>query len=200
MAETSNDSKPTVAEGKDRTNLTVNSCEKKKRPVDEQHGYSDIPNAFWTRRFRDEFPPNQEFKVSVGEALSLLGLAYRIWRYGKVEREAGRLPVIDPFDNSFRAEPDKGVPLGGIGGGSINRGWRGEFSRFQLQPGYAVMGSVPANAFSVCISPKSDKTSQDATLSPSEGGSGKTSPRKLGLSRSGDRLKLMKDKKPNAVC
>ena len=28
-----------------------------------------------------------------------------------------------------------GVPLGGIGGGSINRGWQGGFCKWQLKPG-----------------------------------------------------------------
>lgn len=28
-----------------------------------------------------------------------------------------------------------GAPLGGIGGGTITRGWRGEFCRWQLNPG-----------------------------------------------------------------
>lgn len=28
-----------------------------------------------------------------------------------------------------------GCPLGGIGGGTITRGWRGQFCRWQLNPG-----------------------------------------------------------------
>jgi non-lysosomal glucosylceramidase len=83
--------------------------------------------------------------------LSLLGLAYRIWRYGKQQRETGKLPVIDPFQRHFKAEPTNGVPIGGIGAGSINRGWRGEFARWQLQPGFALIDPVPVDLFSVQI-------------------------------------------------
>ena len=38
-----------------------------------------------------------------------------------------------------------GVPLGGIGCGSIGRGWKGEFNRWQLTPGMYNYTYVEAN-------------------------------------------------------
>ncbi len=38
-----------------------------------------------------------------------------------------------------------GAPLGGIGGGSITRGWRGDFCRWQLNPGMYHYKTVIAN-------------------------------------------------------
>lgn len=38
-----------------------------------------------------------------------------------------------------------GAPLGGIGGGTITRGWRGEFCRWQLNPGMYHYKTVTVN-------------------------------------------------------
>lgn len=38
-----------------------------------------------------------------------------------------------------------GVPLGGIGCGSIGRGWKGDFNRWQLTPGMYNYTYVEAN-------------------------------------------------------
>lgn len=47
-----------------------------------------------------------------------------------------------------------GVPLGGIGCGTIGRGWKGEFNRWQLTPGMYSYNYVEANQVNdiiVCI-------------------------------------------------
>lgn len=44
-----------------------------------------------------------------------------------------------------------GVPIGGIGAGTIGRGYRGEFCRFQLKPGMYEYNTVDANQFIVTI-------------------------------------------------
>ena len=48
-----------------------------------------------------------------------------------------------------RTGTNMGVPLGGLGGGSVTRGWRGDFNRWQLQPGIVEYRNVPGNQFSV---------------------------------------------------
>lgn len=48
-----------------------------------------------------------------------------------------------------------GVPIGGIGSGSIGRGFRGEFCRFHMKPGIYEDSVVEANQFIVTI--KNDK-------------------------------------------
>ena len=44
-----------------------------------------------------------------------------------------------------------GVPLGGIGGGSIGRGWRGEFVKWQVGASLMQVKRVDADQFSVFI-------------------------------------------------
>jgi non-lysosomal glucosylceramidase len=48
------------------------------------------------------------------------------------DRRRGAEPM---WRSGLRARPEMGVPLGGLGGGSITRGWRGHFVRWQLRPG-----------------------------------------------------------------
>lgn len=58
-----------------------------------------------------------------------------------------------------------GVPIGGIGSGSIGRGYRGEFCRFQLRPGRYEYETVEANQFIVTIKDKNKKTLFQSVLS-----------------------------------
>ena len=44
-----------------------------------------------------------------------------------------------------------GVPIGGIGGGTIGRGFKGEFCRYALQPGMYKYHTVLANQFIVTM-------------------------------------------------
>ena len=45
-----------------------------------------------------------------------------------------------------------GVPLGGIGSGTIGRGFRGEFTRFQMRPGLYEYTTAAADQFIVTVS------------------------------------------------
>lgn len=58
-----------------------------------------------------------------------------------------------------------GVPLGGIGGGTIGRGFRGEFCRYQMEPGNYEYNVVHANQFIVTIQNQSGKTVYQKVLS-----------------------------------
>ena len=93
----------------------------------------DIPRgATWERRLDQHFPDHSEFQVAMLEGLRLAGLGYRLYKYIGIETDNGRLPIMNPFKKS-PAGPRFGVPLGGIGAGTINRGWRGDFGRWYLQ-------------------------------------------------------------------
>lgn len=94
---------------------------------------TDIPRGSWKRKLTDEFYPHQEFAVSPLEGIQLLGLAYRMFTYGRNERKNHRIPHMDPFATQFK-DALMGVPLGGIGGGTIGRGWRGDFLRWTVLP------------------------------------------------------------------
>eukprot|EP01119_Soliformovum_irregulare_P022256 TRINITY_DN757_c0_g1_i1.p1 TRINITY_DN757_c0_g1~~TRINITY_DN757_c0_g1_i1.p1 ORF type:complete len:910 (-),score=236.24 TRINITY_DN757_c0_g1_i1:44-2773(-) len=110
-----------------------------------------IPEAAWTRALWNTFPAHKEFSVSALDGMRLAKLGYRMYKYVKAERTAGRVPIMDPF-NSPKAGPIMGVPIGGIGSGSIGRGWRGDFARWTITPtGLMQLGAVEADQFSVRI-------------------------------------------------
>lgn len=58
-----------------------------------------------------------------------------------------------------------GAPIGGIGSGTIGRGFTGEFSRFQLRPGIYEHSTVHANQFIVTIKDENDVTIFQSLLS-----------------------------------
>lgn len=58
-------------------------------------------------------------------------------------------PPIDPFNRETKPSACHGVPCGGMGGGSIGRGFRGDFRRWQLIPGVCEEAPVLADQFSV---------------------------------------------------
>lgn len=60
-----------------------------------------------------------------------------------------------------------GVPLGGIGSGTIGRGYAGEFCRFQMRPGIYEYNTVQANQFIVTIKNQKDETIFQSLLSKS---------------------------------
>lgn len=85
-------------------------------------------------------------------------------KYATKERKSGRVPFIDPYATN-PCRQVYGVPLGGIGCGSIGRGWKGEFNRWQLTPGMYNYTYVEANQFIVCVR-KKGRTTYQAVLSP----------------------------------
>lgn len=85
-------------------------------------------------------------------------------KYATRERKNGRVPFIDPFATN-PCRQVYGVPLGGIGCGSIGRGWKGDFNRWQLTPGMYNYTYVEANQFIVCVR-KKGRTTYQAVLSP----------------------------------
>ncbi|KAF5292347.1 hypothetical protein FQA39_LY03381 [Lamprigera yunnana] len=58
-----------------------------------------------------------------------------------------------------------GVPIGGIGSGTIGRGFKGEFCRFQMQPGVYEYNTVDANQFIITIKNASNNTIFQSLLS-----------------------------------
>ncbi|GJQ72624.1 hypothetical protein Trydic_g1288 [Trypoxylus dichotomus] len=73
-------------------------------------------------------------------------------------------PVVDSIEPQ-RAKRIYGVPMGGIGCGTIGRGYRGEFCRFQLRPGRYEYKTIDANQFMITIKNKAKDTIFQSTLS-----------------------------------
>ncbi|XP_075429476.1 non-lysosomal glucosylceramidase isoform X2 [Ascaphus truei] len=114
-----------------------------------------VPAHGWriclAHEFEEKRKPFQLTNVSPSIVLSHLpmGIRYLLWWFRKtfVEKKA---PFIDML-NSIPLRQIYGAPLGGIGGGTITRGWRGEFCRWQLNPGLYHYKTVTENQFTVCI-------------------------------------------------
>jgi non-lysosomal glucosylceramidase len=124
-----------------------------------------IPPAAWTRRF-DQEPPFRAKPIgfSLKLLLDMLPTIVRMLRAMRQERNQGRATTLD-VARSQRMTPSYGVPLGGIGGGSIGRGWRGDFNRWQMHPGLVEYRRVPADQFSLRLK-RAGQAPQAVVLNP----------------------------------
>lgn len=110
-----------------------------------------IPPLAWHRRLDEtlENPgkPSRSFTPRI--FLQLLPLIVRLWKQGQKEKKAG----FDPINLFTPPQPGPimGVPLGGIGCGSITRGWRGDFCRWALRPGTYSYDIVHADQFNLFV-------------------------------------------------
>ncbi len=101
------------------------------------------------------------------ECMSLIPVALRVKAYLGTERSHGREPIFDLTGNMMKPPspgPYAGVPLGGIGGGSIGRGFRGDFRRWTLRPGKTVQRLVHANQFSVRVASSGGRQQSSSTV------------------------------------
>lgn len=124
-----------------------------------------IPSQAWTRRLDDVLAdagkPAKPFSIPL--IVKMLPVFFRIMRENHRKDSIGFDPV-----NAFNSPPpgaNEGVPLGGIGGGSIGRGWRGDFRRWSIRPGYVHEKSVCADQFSLYVR-RGNAEPRVVTLSP----------------------------------
>ena len=110
---------------------------------------TSIPPSAWSRRF-DEEPllKASPMKVSLKLLWESLPTIIRLSKQIHEDRKRGNPPVLDTF-HGIPFYPDKGMPLGGLGGGTVTRGFRGDFNRWQLQPGITRFDNVQADQFSL---------------------------------------------------
>lgn len=110
---------------------------------------SVIQPAAWKRRF-DEKPlrPWRKPRLSLKGFFQMLPLIVRAASYTLNERRHGRQPFMDTVE-PMKITPDMGVPLGGLGGGTVTRGFCGDFVRWQMAPGLVHYGAVSADQFSL---------------------------------------------------
>jgi len=124
----------------------------------------NVPENGWRIALSHEFKEKLSFwqMVPLSQIPSLCGLAFRYLRYHRNLRKKGKRPCMD-FFNQNPLRQIYGVPLGGIGGGTINRGWKGDFCRWQLQPGIYTYNTPLADQFIVTIR-KNGKTELQQVL------------------------------------
>lgn len=107
----------------------------------------------WKRKLNTEENPLSEFGLRFKEILHLAPLGYRLWR--SIREDAikgnGNGTFVNPFKKHSYSSCN-GVPLGGIGAGSIGRTYKGEFLRWQFFPKICEDKPVLANQFSVFVS------------------------------------------------
>lgn len=125
-----------------------------------------IPEAAWTRRLDAVLEsPGKPGSPSLDQIIGMLPAILRIRRATRKALRQGVPAVMNPF-RRLNPGPYMGVPLGGLGGGTITRGWQGDFSRWQLQPGVTEYRTVPADQFSVYIRRAGDERPILQTLYP----------------------------------
>ncbi len=114
---------------------------------------ASIPPVAWQRRFdqilQEPGIPNRALspKMLVELLPGILRLVRRSWQ----NRTSGFDPVN--FFNAANPGPVMGVPLGGLGCGSITRGWQGDFRRWQMRLGEVHYPPVYADQFSLFFQP-----------------------------------------------
>ncbi|CAN1334617.1 Non-lysosomal glucosylceramidase [Linum perenne] len=127
------------------------------------------PEQAWRRKLNSHANLLKEFSVTFAEAIKMVGLGIRLWSYVREEASHGRKAPIDPFTReSCKPSASQGVPLGGMGSGSISRGFRGEFRQWQIVPGSNEPSPVMANQFSIFVSRDGGNKSYASVLAPGQ--------------------------------
>ncbi|KAL8172301.1 hypothetical protein V2J09_024105 [Rumex salicifolius] len=127
------------------------------------------PRQAWRRRLNSHANILKEFSITFKEAFKMVQLGIRLWSYVRKEASHGRRAPIDPFTKeATRPSASQGVPLGGMGSGSISRGFRGEFRLWQIIPGISEASPVIPNQFSIFISRDAGAKRYESVLSPGQ--------------------------------
>src|SRR5438270_4102146 len=82
-----------------------------------------------------------------------------------IPKAAWRRPIGEPLANAGTSKPAlgpghiddgywQGAPVGGFGAGTFSRSYRGDFSRWHLQPGVHKFQTVWANQFAIFQKPE----------------------------------------------
>jgi hypothetical protein len=135
-------------------------------------------NNVFKKSLSDPLPPSNVHLFSTPpmmEALQLLPLAYRVSTHIANEKKAGRGTVFDLNGLTLHPPhpgPFAGCPIGGMGSGSIGRGFRGDFRRWSLSPGKYVHKTIEANQFSIRVKMGNEIYSAVLTAFDCEKGSG----------------------------
>lgn len=128
-----------------------------------------VPKFGWRVSFDHECKEKCDpfTKPRLQQLPSLIGLGYRYMKVWVKHKRQGRRMFIDHL-NQVEHNPIYGCPIGGIGCGTIGRGYSGEFCRFQILPGIYEYTTVPANSFILCIR-KNNKTVYQKVLTGKKG-------------------------------
>jgi len=114
------------------------------------------PSATWKRRMDERLvePGKPARLFNLGAMFKMLPFILRMLRTRskrtlKKSAEAGFDPIN--ISNPIAMGLDQGMPLGGMGAGSIGRGWRGDFRRWMMRPGKFFYKTVFADQFTLFV-------------------------------------------------
>uniref|UniRef100_A0A336KNI8 CSON012927 protein n=1 Tax=Culicoides sonorensis TaxID=179676 RepID=A0A336KNI8_CULSO len=125
-----------------------------------------VPQYGVKLKFNHVFPEkrNQNLRPRFSQFLSMTGMILRYIPYYWKGTRDGKQVIMDYFYMEHGRQI-YGVPLGGIGCGTIGRGFAGEFCRFQMKPGLYEYNTVHADQFIVTIKDENDATIFQSLLS-----------------------------------
>ncbi|KAB7499797.1 Non-lysosomal glucosylceramidase [Armadillidium nasatum] len=128
---------------------------------------SKFPKYGWKVSLDHKFPEkrDQNIKPKISQLPQLLPLFVRYLLWYITIRSRKRKPFIDCV-TMLNGKQIYGVPLGGIGSGTIGRGFKGEFCRYNMIPGIYEYNTVMANQFIVTIRDSKGNTLYQKVLSP----------------------------------
>ncbi|GER29230.1 non-lysosomal glucosylceramidase [Striga asiatica] len=109
------------------------------------------PSLTWRRKLSTDDNALSEFDLTLREKISMAPIGYRLWRQLRKEKMTYGDVFLDPFTKRHTSSCH-GVPVGGMGAGSIGRSCKGEFLRWQLFPRMCEDKPVLSNQFSVFVS------------------------------------------------
>lgn len=109
----------------------------------------DIPDCAWSISLNTPVKKMKSIPFPLKDLVHFLPIYWRIQKDLKRLRKEGK-EVVNVFRMSEGIN-DKGVPIGGLGSGSIGRGWRGEFNSWNIRAGIPHRATVYADQFSTWI-------------------------------------------------
>ncbi|ONK56486.1 uncharacterized protein A4U43_C10F9250 [Asparagus officinalis] len=151
-----------VCNGEKRSLLNPSAMLEDTHPVDMDLGLPAI--LTWQRKLDDEERSFSEFSMTMKEMLYMGPFIFQLCLNYLRESARGRAATFNPF-KKLLAVSSHGVPLGGIGAGSIGRSYKGYFQHWQLFPEICDESPVLANQFSVFVS-RPDGKKYSTVLSP----------------------------------
>lgn len=101
---------------------------------------------------------------SAKQMFDMMPLTTRYLKYYVGKKISKKKPIMD-YIHMISAQRMYGCPIGGIGGGTIGRGYKGEFCRFQLYPGIYDHITVPECQFIVNVRNANNETIFQSVLS-----------------------------------
>ncbi|XP_037870253.1 non-lysosomal glucosylceramidase isoform X1 [Bombyx mori] len=134
--------------------------------IDRKNSLDQPPKFGLKLRLDHEFPlqSKQGHGIRPSQLFDVMPLTARYFKYCVGMKLNNRRPIMD-FLHRVSAQRMYGCPIGGIGGGTIGRGFKGEFCRFQLQPGLYEYVTVPECQFIVNIKNDKNETIYQTVLS-----------------------------------